>query len=204
MFPHLFPNCHCNTGSVNTVKCCTVHCVLLWPCLGYNELISVFSKDNFKQEKPVIVLLQECVCGCVYDTLWNLEFPSSWCGTTIASMTKHTKGLALPMSGVRHEQKRADLVCEWDATGHLVDVLLRVELIPLVKAPAQLWVENQWVSAWQQVSFVRGVLWVQWCTRGNLPSQTERPPTCSWMGNKKSWHTHHRMLTKCCITRLLY
>lgn len=83
MLPHLFPNCHCNTGSVNTVKCCTVHCVLLWPCLGYNELSPVFSKDNFKQEKPVIVLLQECVC--VSDTLWNLEFPGSWCGTTIAS-----------------------------------------------------------------------------------------------------------------------
>lgn len=32
----------------------------------------------------------------------------------------------------------ADLVCERHTAGHLVDVLLRVELIPLVKRPAQL------------------------------------------------------------------
>lgn len=59
-------------------------------------------------------------------------------------MTKWSKGLTLPMSDIRFGQKRADLVCEWDAVGHLFDVLLRVEVIPLVKAPAQLWVETRW------------------------------------------------------------
>lgn len=48
------------------------------------------------------------------------------------------------MSDIRFGQKRADLVCEWDAIGHLVDVLLWVEVIPLMKAPAQLWVETRW------------------------------------------------------------
>lgn len=50
------------------------------------------------------------------------------------------------MSDIRFGQKRADLVCEWDAVGHLVDVLLRVEVIPLVKAPAQLCVETRWCN----------------------------------------------------------
>lgn len=61
-------------------------------------------------------------------------------------LAKRSKGLAMRRGGVGLEQKRADLVGEWDAIGHLVDVLLRVEVIPLVKAPAQLWVVNQRVS----------------------------------------------------------
>lgn len=61
-------------------------------------------------------------------------------------LTKRSKGLTMRRGGVGLEQKRADLVGEWDATGHLADVLLRVEVIPLVKAPAQLWAGNQRVS----------------------------------------------------------
>lgn len=81
-------------------------------------------------------------------------------------MAKRSKGRSYDLSRKRWGGGGvgADLVCEWDAIGHLVDVLPRVEVVALVKAPAQLWgvVEkkkknyNQWVSSvWQPVSVVK-------------------------------------------------
>lgn len=79
--------------------------------------------DASKQENlNVLVLLSWCVTTHVYLAdafiFWQLLRRNNK-----RVMAKWSKGLTLPMSDIRFGQKRADLVCEWDAVGHLVDVV---------------------------------------------------------------------------------